>query len=323
MSIKKIGILTSGGDAPGMNAAARAVAKRAFKENIEVFAIFEGYKGLHNGNIKKIDETFFADTINRGGTILKSARFPEFKDENVRQVAIDQMKKFGLEALVVIGGDGSYMGAYKLSKMGYPCIGLPGTIDNDIASTDKTIGFSTALNTICDAALKIRDTAASHKRLIIIEAMGRHCGDLSLNASIATGADFLEIAEINNGVFDDSKFIEKVNEQKKSKYSMIALVAEMQTDVNALAKKVEAQTGVETRAVVLSQMQRGGNPSAEDIVLASRMGDFAVSLLKNGETGRCVGVKGNDLVHYDIIDAIENMKHHLDEDLYNVNKNLI
>lgn len=323
MSIKKIGILTSGGDAPGMNAAARAVAKRAMKEGMEVYAVFEGYKGLHDGKIQKIDSTFFADVINRGGTILKSARFPEFKHEEVRQVAIDQMNKIGLEALVVIGGDGSYMGAYKLSKMGYPCIGLPGTIDNDIASTDRTIGFSTALNTITDAALKIRDTASSHKRLIIIEAMGRYCGDLSLYASIATGADILEIAEINKDGFDEAKFIEKVNAQKDEKYSMIALVAEMQVDVNALAKKVEAETGVETRAVVLSQMQRGGNPSAEDIVLASRMGDYAVDLLKQGETGRCVGVKGNDLVHYDIIEAIEEMKHELDTQLYKTNDNLI
>lgn len=321
MSIKKIGILTSGGDAPGMNAAARAVAKRAMKEGMEVYAVFEGYRGLHNGNIKKIDSTFFSDTINRGGTILKSARFPEFKEESTRQVAIDQMKKIGLEALVVIGGDGSYMGAYKLSKMGYPCIGLPGTIDNDIASTDRTIGFSSALNTIVDSCNKLRDTASSHKRLIIVEAMGRYCGDLSLYASIASGADILEIAE--TGEFNESDFIKEVNAQKDDKYSMIALVAEKQVDVNALAKKVEEQTGVETRGVVLSQIQRGGTPTAEDIVLASRMGDYSVDLLLNGETGRCVGVKGNDLVHYDIIEAIEDMKHTLDKDLYKVNKNLI
>lgn len=323
MSIKRIGILTSGGDAPGMNAAARAVAKRAMKEGIEVFAVTEGYKGLHDGKITKIDSTFFADVINRGGTILKSARFPEFKEESVRQVAIDQMNKVGLEALVVIGGDGSYMGAYKLSKMGYPCIGLPGTIDNDIASTDRTIGFSTALNTICEAAGKARDTAASHKRLIIIEAMGRDCGDLSLHASIATGADILEIAEINKDGFDEAAFIAKVDAQKDEKYSMIALIAEKQVDVNELAKRVEAATGVETRAVVLSQIQRGGNPTAEDVVLASRMGNYAVDLLKAGETGRCVGVKGNDLVHFDIIEAIEEMKHELDTELYEVNTNLI
>jgi len=321
MSIKKIGILTSGGDAPGMNAAARAVAKRAMKEGIEVYAIFEGYRGLHDGKIEKVDSTFFADVINRGGTILKSARFPEFKEESTRQVAIDQMKKVGLEALVVIGGDGSYMGAYKLSKMGYPCIGLPGTIDNDIASTDRTIGFSTALNTITNAVTQLRDTASSHKRLMIVEAMGRYCGDLSLYSSIASGADILEIAE--TGTFDEQRFIEKVNAQKNDKYSMIAMVAEKQVDVNELAKRVEEQTGVETRGVVLSQIQRGGNPTAEDVVLASRMGDYAVDLLLNGETGRCVGVKGNTLVHYDIIEAIEDMKHELDEELYQVNKNLI
>lgn len=289
--VKCIGVLTSGGDAPGMNAAVRAVARTCLNKGIEVYGVRLGYKGLHEGDFIKFDRHSTRNIINLGGTMLKSARFPEFKDPEVRKAAIEQMKKVGMEALVVIGGDGSYNGALKLTEMGVNCIGIPGTIDNDIPDTDYTIGFDTALNTIVDALDRLRDTSSSHQRCTILEVMGRRCGDLAINAGIAAGAEMIITSEIG---FDEKQVIERLKASKKSdKKHAIVVITEHITDVNELAKKIEAETGFETRANVLGHMQRGGRPSARDRVLATRMGIKAVELLEEGKGGLCISdVKG-------------------------------
>ena len=275
--IKKIGVLTSGGDAPGMNAAIRGVVRAALTEGLEVFGVYDGYLGLYEDRMVQLDRYSVSDMINRGGTFLGSARFPEFRDEHVREVAIENMKKRGLDALVVIGGDGSYMGAKRLTEMGFPCIGLPGTIDNDIKGTDYTIGFFTALGTVVEAIDRLRDTSSSHQRISIVEVMGRYCGDLTLAAAIG------------------------------KKHAIVAITEHI-CDVDELAKYIEAETKRETRATVLGHIQRGGSPGPYDRILASRMGAYAIELLLQGHGGRCVGIQNEQLVHHDIIDAIENMK---------------
>jgi len=318
--IKKIGILTSGGDAPGMNAAIRGVVRTALSQGLEVFGVYDGYQGLYEDRIVKLDRSSVSDVINRGGTFLGSARFPEFKEVEVRQQAIENLNKHGIEALVVIGGDGSYMGAKKLTEMGYPCIGLPGTIDNDIAGTDYTIGYLTALNTVIDAIDRLRDTSSSHQRISIVEIMGRHCGDLTLMASIAGGCEYIITPEKEWSKDDLIKNLQEGLEKGK-KHAIIALT-ELMMDGNELAKEIEAATGRETRATVLGHIQRGGRPTAFDRVLASRMGNYAVHLLMEGQGGRCVGIQKEELVHHDIIDAIENMRRPVREDLYQVAEEL-
>jgi len=304
--VKKIGVLTSGGDAPGMNAAIRAVVRTGIHYGVEVFGIRNGYLGLYNGEIELLDRRSVADTINRGGTFLCSARFPEFKEEEVRQTAIKNLEKFGLEALVVVGGDGSFMGAKKLTEMGFPCIGLPGTIDNDIPGTDYTIGYYTALNTVLEAIDRLRDTSSSHKRVSVVEIMGRYCGDLTVFSAIGCGAEFAIVPEIP---FDKHAFLKEVKlHVEDGKNHAIVCVTEKVTNVFELSAAIEAVTGLETRATVLGHIQRGGAPTAFDRVLASRMGAYAVELLRDGHGGRCVGIQANELVHHDIIDALENMK---------------
>ena len=320
--IKKIGVLTSGGDAPGMNSAIRAVVRSALVRGVEVYGIYDGYAGLHSGNIKKLSRYSVSDVINKGGTFLGSARFPEFKEDSIRVEAIKNMREHGIEALVVIGGDGSYMGAKKLTEMGYPCIGIPGTIDNDVAGTDFTIGFDTALNTVIDAIDRLRDTSSSHKRISVVEIMGRYCGDLAVWASIAGGAEYLVVPEA--GEFDEFKLMEQINTglAKGKKHAIVAITEHM-TDVNALAKNIEKATDLETRATILGHIQRGGVPSARDRVLASRLGDYAVELLLAGNGGgRCVGIQANKMVNHDIIDAIQNMTRPFDKELYDLSSRL-
>lgn len=318
--VKKIGILTSGGDAPGMNAAIRGVVRAALSEGLEVYGIYDGYLGLHQNRIEKLSRTSVSDIINRGGTFLGSARFPEFKDEKVREQAIQNMKMHGIDALVVIGGDGSYMGAKKLTEMGFPCIGLPGTIDNDIPGTDYTIGYLTALNTVVEAIDRLRDTSTSHQRISIVEVMGRHCGDLTLMASIAGGCEYLITPETG---LDKDQLISKIKEgiYRGKKHAIIA-ITELMTDVNELAKFIEAETGRETRATILGHIQRGGQPRAFDRILASRMGAYAVELILQGQGGRCVGIVREELVHHDIIEAIETMRRPFRQDLYDVAEKL-
>ena len=314
--IKKIGVLTSGGDAPGMNSAVRAVVRTCLANGIEAYGIYDGYAGLHQGKIEKLNRHSVSDVINRGGTFLGSARFPEFKEESVRKEAIKNLEKHGIEALVVIGGDGSYMGAKKLSEMGYPCIGIPGTIDNDIAGTDYTIGFMTCLNTIVDAVDRLRDTSSSHNRISIVEIMGRYCGDLTLWAAIAGGSEYVILPEVD---YSEEKLLEQLaHGEAKGKTHAIIAITEHITDVNELAKHIEAKTGRETRATVLGHIQRGGSPMAFDRVLASRMGAHAVELLMEGKSARCIGIQNGQLVNHDIIKCLEDMKRPFRQDLYDL-----
>jgi 6-phosphofructokinase 1 len=317
--IKKIGVLTSGGDAPGMNAAIRAVVRSALALNIEVYGIYNGYAGLINNEIKQLTHKDVGGIINRGGTFLGSARLPEFKDEEVRKKGVANLREHGIEALVVVGGDGSYMGALRLTEMGINCIALPGTIDNDIVSTDLTIGFDSALNTAVEAIDKIRDTSSSHARCNVVEIMGRHCGDLSMYASIGGGAEDVIIAEKE---FDFERIINQIETGKdRGKKHYLIVLAELLQDAHELAKEIEARTSVETRATILGHIQRGGAPSAMDRVLASRMGAYAVQLLQEGLGGRCVGIVENKLRHFDITEALA-MPREFDETMYALTRKL-
>lgn len=318
--IKKIGVLTSGGDAPGMNAAIRAVVRTGLTSGLEVYGIHDGYLGLHAGKIEKLERQSVSDIINRGGTILGTARFPEFKEESVRRQAIGNLEAHGIEALVVIGGDGSYMGAKALNEMGYPCIGLPGTIDNDIAGTDFTIGFDTALNVAVDAIDRLRDTSASHKRISLLEVMGRHAGDLALSAAVAGGAEAAIVPE--RGLDKMALFRKIENGIARGKRHALIVICEHITDVSALANQIEGRTGIETRATILGHIQRGGSPTARDRILASRMGAYAVQLLIDGHGGRCVGLLNNALVHHDIVECLTTMKRPFDQDMYQLSQYL-
>lgn len=311
--MKKIGVLTSGGDAPGMNAAVRAVVRKAIYHGMEVYGIKNGYQGLMEGNIEKMELGSVGDIIQRGGTILFSARSEEFKTEAGQEKAINQLKKHGIEGLVVIGGDGSFRGAEKLTEKGFPCIAVPATIDNDIAGTDFTIGFDTALNTIIDSIDKIRDTATSHERTFVIEVMGRDAGDLALWAGLAAGAETLLIPEKEDD-FDD--VVEKLHRghERGKKHSIILLAEGVGSGVE-YADRIWKEAGIETRVTVLGHIQRGGSPTASDRVLASRLGAKAVDLLRSGEAGKMVGIECNHLVSHDI-DKILNQKHELNLGMY-------
>lgn len=318
--LKKIGVLTSGGDAPGMNAAVRAVVRKAIYHNLEVYGIYGGYAGLISGNIKKLELGSVGDIIHRGGTILYSARCEEFKTKEGQQQGIEQLNKFGIEGLVVIGGDGSYRGAKALTEQGFPCVGVPGTIDNDIPGTDFTIGFDTALNTVIDAIDKIRDTATSHERTFIIEVMGRDAGDLALWSGLAGGAETILIPEENYSMDDIANRLKKGSERGK-KHSII-IVAEGVGSGVEIAKQIESATNYDTRVSVLGHMQRGGTPTANDRVLASRLGARAVELIMEGKGGRAVGIVRNELVDYDIIEALEKREHQIDNGILKLSKEL-
>ncbi|MDO4627330.1 MAG: 6-phosphofructokinase [Pasteurellaceae bacterium] len=305
--LKKIAVLTSGGDAPGMNAAIRGVVRAAISSGLEVYGIYDGYQGLYNNRIKKLDRYSVSDIINRGGTFLGSARFPEFKNPEVRAKCAEILRSHGIEALVVIGGDGSYMGAKLLTEEhGFPCVGLPGTIDNDVAGTDYTIGYQTALQTAVQAIDRLRDTSSSHQRISIVEIMGRHCSDLTISAGIAGGCEYIVASEVE---FNREELIQEIERNiANGKRHAIIAITELICDVNALAKEIEARVHHETRATVLGHIQRGGSPCAFDRILASRMGVYAVDLLLQGKGGYCVGIQDEQLVHHDIIDAINNMQ---------------
>jgi 6-phosphofructokinase 1 len=294
----KIAVMTSGGDAPGMNAAIRAVVRTGLHYDMEVYGIYYGYKGLCEGNIKKLDRYDVTRVINRGGTVLGSARYLEFKEKEVQEKAVNQLKEMGIEAIVVIGGDGTYRGAQALTEWGIRCIGLPGTIDNDISSTDYTIGFMTSFQTIVDSIDKLRDTSMSHHRCSVVEVMGRHCGDLALYSGIAGGSEFIITPETG---FKKDQLLEAIKHSNNSgKRHAIVVITENMTDVNQLAIDIEEHTGYETRATVLGHVQRGGDPVAFDRVLATEMGEYAVELIRNGKGGRAVGLRGMDYVDYDI-----------------------
>lgn len=305
--MKSIAVLTSGGDAPGMNPAVRAVVRTACQRGIKVYGVDRGYTGLINGAIHEMNLRSVSDIITRGGTILYSARCPEFKTEEGLQKAVATCKKFGIDGMVIIGGDGSFRGARDLSLRGIPCIGLPGTIDNDISCTDYTIGYDTCLNTIVQMVDRIRDTSESHDRCTVVEVMGRSAGYLALEAGIAVGATSIIVPEVEYDIERD--VIARIREfQKTGKKHFIVIVAEGVGGTAEIAKKIEAETGVESRATILGHVQRGGSPTARDRIMASQMGSRAVDLLTQGIGNRVVGIRDNKIVDFDIFEALKMTK---------------
>ena len=315
MEVRAIGVLTSGGDAPGMNAAVRAVTRAALNKGIKVYGIRRGYNGLINDDVFEMNLRSVSDIIHRGGTVLYTARSPEFKTDEGQSKALETCKKYGIDGCVVIGGDGSYRGARALSLKGIPCIGLPGTIDNDIACTDETIGFDTAMNTAVEMIDKLRDTAQSHERCSVCEVMGRNAGDIALHTGIAVGATAILVPEVEMSF---EQILNKIEQgERTGKEHFIVVVAEGVGHVSELAKKMEEKTGIETRATVLGHVQRGGNASLRDRVLASMMGHKAVELLAQGIGNRVVAINNSKIVDFDIYEALE-MKPKFDIDLYNL-----
>ena len=313
--MKTIGVLTSGGDAPGMNAAIRAVVRTAISLGMTVKGIKRGYSGLIDGDIIDLDIRSVSDIIHRGGTILYSARSKRFKTEEGIDLAVENCKKFGIEGIVVIGGDGSFRGARDLSNKGIPCIGVPGTIDNDISSTEYTIGFDTAMNTVMEMVDRIRDTAQSHDRCSVVEVMGRKAGHLALHTGIAVGATSILVPEVDVKVSD---VIDKINNSRKTgKQHFIIMVAEGVGGVDAIAKEIEEKTGVESRATVLGHVQRGGSPTPRDRVRATQMGNIAVHLLAKGIGNRVVAYKKGNIVDYDIFEAL-NMHKDIEMDMLQI-----
>ena len=319
--VKTIGVLTSGGDAPGMNAAIRAVVRTAINKGMKVKGIMRGYAGLLQEEIVDMDGTSVADTIGRGGTILYTARCPEFMTEEGQKPGAEICRKHNIDGLVVIGGDGSYRGAGKLSALGINTVGLPGTIDLDIACTDYTIGFDTAINTAMEAIDKVRDTSTSHERCSIIEVMGRHAGYIALWCGIANGAEDILLPERYDG--NEQMLINRIiDNRKRGKRHHIIINAEGIGHSASMAKRIEAATGIETRATILGYMQRGGAPTCKDRVYASIMGAKAVELLEKGKTNRVVAYKHGEFLDFDIQEAL-NMKKDIPEDQYEISKLLI
>lgn len=318
-TIKCIGILTSGGDAPGMNAAIRAVTRSAIYNGLKVKGIYRGYKGLITGEIKEFKTENVSNIIQLGGTILKTARCQEFKTPEGRQIAYETMQKEGIDALIVIGGDGSLTGARLLAQeYDVPCIGLPGTIDNDLFGTDTTIGYDTALNTILDAVDKIRDTATSHERLFFVEVMGRDAGFLALNGAIASGAEAAIIPEFNTEVDQLEEFIN--NGFRKSKNSSIVLVAESEITGGAMhyAERVKNEfPQYDVRVSILGHLQRGGRPTAHDRIIASRMGVASIEALMEGQRNVMIDIENDQIVYVPFTKAIKNDKP-IDRELVNV-----
>ena len=316
--IKTIGVLTSGGDAPGMNAALRAVVRMGIHCGLKVMGVRKGYNGLINGDIFEMNARSVSDILHRGGTVLQTARSAEFATEEGMTKAVNMTKIFGIDGMVVIGGDGSFRGARELSNRGVPTIGIPGTIDNDIACSDYTIGYDTALNTVKDAIDKIRDTATSHERCSVVEVMGRHAGHIALNVGVASGAEAIIVPEKD---FDFHKDVVKpiIEGKNRGKKHDIIILAEGVGGAVEMAKKIEEATGIETRATILGHIQRGGNPTVMDRVIASKMGAHAVELLRDGIGNRIVAMKDNQVVDIDIIEGL-NMKKTIDEKMLELAK---
>jgi 6-phosphofructokinase 1 len=298
-----------------MNAAIRAVVRMGLFKGLKVMGIERGYSGLINGDLKEMDTHSVSDTINRGGTFLKTARCDEFKTEEGRIKAANVLKVYGVEGLIVIGGDGSFTGARLLSKLGVSTIGIPGTIDNDLEYTDCTLGFDTALNTVLEAINRLRDTSTSHERVSVVEVMGRNCGDIALYSGLAGGAESIIMPEkgIDTDKICKTILMGKTNGKKHN----LIILAEGIMNAGTLARQIEDVTGIETRATTLGHTQRGGSPSAFDSILAAKMGSRAVELLMEGKTSRVIGVKGSDLIDMDIDEALS-MPRTIDENLYDI-----
>ena len=310
--IKKIGVLTSGGDAPGMNAAVRAVTRAAIRKGMQVYGIRRGYNGLINGDVFEMNERSVSDIIQRGGTMLYTARCPEFRTEEGVEKARAKCEELGLEGIVVIGGDGSFRGAADLSAKGILCVGLPGTIDNDIACTEYTIGYDTAMNTVVEMVDKLRDT---HDRCSVVEVMGRGAGYIALNAGIACGATYVITSEIP---YDLDKVAKKMLESRKTgKQHFIIVVSEGVGHSDEIARTLQDKTGIEARTTILGHVQRGGAPTVRDRVVASQMAYYAVELLSQGIGNRVVGMQNSKIVDFDIQEALS-MKKPFEEELYHI-----
>ncbi|MBK5254121.1 MAG: 6-phosphofructokinase [Peptostreptococcaceae bacterium] len=314
--MNKIGVLTSGGDSPGMNAAVRAVVRCGINEGLEVYGIYRGFEGLIDGEIEKMERVSVADILQRGGTILKTARSERFMTEEGQTRAVNMLKTFGIEGLVIIGGDGSFRGGADLTKKGISVMGIPGTIDNDLAYTDCTIGFDTAVNTVLEAITKIRDTSSANERTTVIEVMGRACGDIALYSGLGGGAEFVLIPEVKSD-FNDvcKKVVQGVNRGKQHSIIIKAEGYPMKSD--NLVKGINEYTGRETKLVVLSYLQRGGSPTLQDRKIATLCGAKAIELLKNDSTSKAIGVAGGKIVEYDLFEALE-QKHVIDLEMYNL-----
>ena len=314
--IKTIGVLTSGGDAPGMNAAVRAVVRTGLSKGFRMMGIERGYNGLLNGEVREMDLRSVSEIIHRGGTILYTARCLEFKTKEGQQKAADRCRELGIDALVVIGGDGSFRGAKDMAALGIPCIGIPGTIDNDIACSEYTIGYDTAMNTAVEMVDKLRDTTQSHDRCSVVEVMGRNAGYIALNVGIACGAVATLIPErpydLERDILNRMKFT-----QKTGKKHFIVIVAEGVGHAQDIANEIQAATGIDSRATVLGHVQRGGSPTLRDRVTASTMGFQAVSLLEKGIYNRVVAVSADKIVDYDI-DVALSMHKTIDTNLLDV-----
>ncbi len=314
MSIQKIAVLTSGGDAPGMNAAVRAVTRTALKKGVQVMGVIRGYNGLIHNNMIELTEDAVSGKIRDGGTFLYTARCPEFREEAGIQKAVQVCRDNGIDGVVVIGGDGSFRGAQDLTRHGVPCVAMPGTIDNDISSCEETIGYDTAINTCIQMVDRLDDTTMAHDRCSVVEIMGRGCGDLALETAIAVGATAVCVPEIP---FDfDKDVLGRIQQAKANgRTHFIIVVAEGVGGVVEMAKKIEEVTGIETRGTILGHVQRGGSPSARDRILSSRMGYYAVNILLEGKSNRVVATKQNDIVDYDIEEALS-MKKSIDMKMY-------
>ncbi|WP_240374625.1 6-phosphofructokinase [Bacillus piscicola] len=317
--MKKIGVLTSGGDSPGMNAAIRAVVRKAIYHGIEICGVKYGFSGLVNNEIHQMTIGDVGDIIHRGGTMLYTARCEEFKTADGRNASLAHLEQHGIEGLVVIGGDGSFRGAERLAALHFPVVGVPSTIDNDIPGTDYTIGFDTALNTVIQAIDKIRDTATSHERTYVVEVMGRKAGDIALWSGLADGAETIILPE---EPYNMEEVIERLQRgYKRGKKHSIIVVAEGVGSGVELAQTIEKAVQLETRVTVLGHIQRGGSPSAFDRVLASRLGAGAVELLINGESGKMLGVQHNTIVHKAIADGLIEQRP-FNKDMYQLSQEL-
>ncbi|NLY44954.1 MAG: 6-phosphofructokinase [Tissierella sp.] len=300
--MKTIGILTSGGDAPGMNAAIRAVVRTGIYHGVRMVGIKQGYHGLINGDIQEMNLSSVADIIHRGGTMLRSSRSDEFQTEEGFKKALSILDIFGIDGLIVLGGDGTLKGARELSKAGIPTIGIPCTIDNDLGYTDFTIGFLTAVETVVEAISKLRDTSTSHGRANIIEVMGRRCGDIALYAGMAGGGESIIVPEVE---FDVDEVCKKViSGRNRGKLHHIIVLAEGVGNAYDVAKKIDSKTGIDTRVTILGHIQRGGTPTTFDRIIASQMGRDAVELLLGGNSGKALGIKCNEIINLDISEAL-------------------
>ncbi|MCK9267902.1 MAG: 6-phosphofructokinase [Alkaliphilus sp.] len=300
--MEKIAVLTSGGDAPGMNAAIRAVVRSGIYNSVRILSVKDGFTGLINAQIEEMNLSSVADIIHRGGTILKTTRCEEFKTKEGQRKAMNVIAVLGIDGIVVIGGGGSLEGAKVINSLGIPSIGVPGTIDNDLGYTDYTIGFDTSVNTVVDAISKIRETSISHGRANIIEVMGRDCGNIALYAGLASGAESIIIPEMEFSI--DEVCRKLLRGRNRGKLHSIIILTEGVADPIKISSEIKEKTGIETRATILGHIQRGGSPTAFDRILASKMGARAVELLIRGAKNRTVGIQGNNIIDMDIDEAL-------------------